>query len=207
MKFFTKNEVVGVSVILLLIIIASLYNFRLALRRARDAQRKADLGAIVNGLDKYNTDFGVFPLASSHGKLKACLSEGMSLEDLKEELKAAVDEPGAFFEKLTPCEWGRDALRDVLDSDYPAYLKMIPIDPKADLGFSYIYLSNGKRFQLYAYLEGGEAEDGYRQEIVARKIFCGTQICNYGRAFGGTPLEKSIQEYENELIQEKVPRE
>lgn len=202
MRPFSKKEAKGVGIILALIIVTSLYNFRISLRRARDAQRKSDVGSVSGALEKYQSDFGYFPFNSTDGSMKACKPEKY------EELLQAASGPQGFdsvtyMQGLALCEWGRDALVDVADPDYPPYLANLPVDPKANLGISYVYLSNGNRFQLYAYLEGGQAEEGFREEIVARKINCGAKICNFGKAYSNTPLDKSIEEYEKELMEKE----
>ena len=108
-----------------------------------------------------------------------------------------------FFKTLRGCDWGKDALRDVSDDSYEPYLKNIPNDPKAASGYSYLYISNTNRYQVYAYLEGQNTEVGYREGIVSRKLKCGSNVCNFGKAYGETPLEKSIEEYENEISKKK----
>ena len=189
MKAFSKQEFLVVSFILTIIVVISLYNFSIAKRRGRDAQRKNDIGSITDALNKYANDFAVYP-APSDGKIVACLGE-----EIWYELQAKT-----FF-ALKPCEWGKDALRDVNDPDYPAYLQTIPIEPQSNEGLTYTYLSNGKRFQILASLEG-EEEDEYDPAIEARGISCGVRLCNFGRSSGRTPLDRSIEEYENELMEE-----
>ncbi len=200
MKFFTKNELIGVLVILAFITIASLFNFRVAIRRARDTQRREDLGTIYNALNKYHRDFGFFPLASVDGRMKAC-KPGNYDEKVAEFSTDAEFDLGGYLDFLLPCGWGKDSLGDLSDDSYPAYLTTIPGDPKQDKGISYHYLSNGKRYQIYAYLEGEETEVGYSGGVRDRQLSCGVEVCNFGRAFGETPLEKDIEEYENELLQ------
>ena len=79
-----------------------------------------------------------------------------------------------------------------------SYLERIPSDPKHDEGARYYYVSNGRRFQIYASLEGRD-EDEFSEAILARNLPCGKEICNFGLAYGKTPLDKSLEEYENEL--------
>lgn len=192
MKPFTKNELIGVSIILLIIISVSLFNFGVAKRRGRDAQRKSDIGAIADALNKFGNDFGVFPQTSPDGKIVACKGEQIEKEE----------EGGGttLVYALAACEWGKDALRDVNDPAYPSYIDSLPIEPQNKEGVNYIYLSNGKRFQILASLEGKD-EDEYEQFIEAREISCGTRLCNFGRSSGTTPLDKSIEEYENKLME------
>lgn len=202
MKAFTKSEKVGIGIILFFIIIASLTNFRLSLRRARDSERRVDLGSINNALHEYQRDFGFFPYASADGKIKACRGENYPqlVADARNQEQFDYD---LYLNGLMPCEWGKDSLRDLADQTYPAYLKTLSSDPVSDRGISYYYLSNGNRFQLYAHLEGGVDEIGFDEAILTRNLKCGGQICNFGRSFAQTPLDKSIEEYENELMKEK----
>ena len=192
MRPFSRQEFLVVSFIFLTIVLVSLYNFSIANRRGRDAQRKSDIGAITDALNKYGNDFATFPEASPDGKIIAC----------KGELMQAQDEGGnpTFIYSLVPCEWGQDALQDINDPDYPVYIATLPIEPQHKEGISYVYLSNRKRFQILASLEG-KSEDEYDLEIEVRAINCGVRICNFGRSSGTTPLDRSIEKYENELME------
>lgn len=78
-------------------------------------------------------------------------------------------------------------------------LSGVPKDPSTPQGYSYLYLSDGKFFQVFASFEGGPDESEYNAKIAARHLMCGKFICNYGKASGDVPLDKSIEEYENEL--------
>lgn len=89
---------------------------------------------------------------------------------------------------LRPCEWGKDGLGEA---------KTLPQDPRKSDGASYYYVSNRRNFQIYAALER-EDQDEYESNIFVRKLPCGTKICNLGRS-SDIPLDKSIEEYENEL--------
>jgi len=191
MKFFTKQESLIVGLILLAIIAASIPNFATSIMRARDSQRKNDLGNLKNALASFQNDLGSYPLSSTDGKILACNPL---------ERKTAK---GEIFIEYGPCNWGKDALADELDPSYPPYLKVLPQDPKSQKGAYYLYLSNGARFQVYAHLEV-EADEEYDPKIVARGLACGNKICNFGKSSGDTPLEKSIEEYENELLEEQI---
>lgn len=200
MKFFSKEESIVIISIFLFIGVFAFKNFSLSLQRARDAQRKADLGNLSNSLHTFQRDFGSFPLASADGRIKACEPEDFEDLLLKSQVAGEFDFD-IYLEGLDPCDWGIDAIADLSDPNYPSYIETIPKDPKIDEGLSYYYLSNGKRFQLYSHLEGGENEIGYDAGIVARNLFCGDEICSFGKTFGQTPLDKSIEEYENELLE------
>lgn len=81
-----------------------------------------------------------------------------------------------------------------------------PKDPGTVNGYAYLYISDGKYYQLYASLEGGSDESQYNPKIAKLNLKCGNYICNFGVASGNTPLDKSIQEYENELNVKNVKK-
>lgn len=197
MKFFSKNEAIFVSLVLAIIFTVSFFNFRIAIRRARDAQRRDDLGAISGALSNYKTDFAFVP-PSVDQKILACKKDGV---EFSSPMKGTEFERDKFYESLRVCDWGVDGLSDVSDPTYPAYINRLPEDPKADYGYKYIYLSTTSHFQIYAYLEGEEDEDQYSQAVFARGLDCGGAVCNYGRSDGATPLDRSLEEYEAELLQ------
>lgn len=200
MKAFTKNEIKITSLILIFICILTLLNLQVSLQRARDSQRRSDIGTIADALDKYQKEFGFFPPSTPDGKILAC--KGNNFEPIPAEIKES-ERRNYFFSLLKGCEWGKDSLEDVNDDSYEPYLKVIPGDSKQSRGYSYLYISNTNRYQLYAYLEGENAEVGYRIGIVERDLKCGNNTCNFGKAYGDTPLEKSIEEYENEINRNK----
>ena len=199
MKPFNKNEYILTSSIFLLVIVITIFNLRVAKRKSRDAQRRADLGAIAVALEKYNEDFGYFPPANE-GRLVACKAENFNeiAADIKDD---EVFDRQKLFEGIRACGWGKDELTDLFDEDYEAYLKVIPRDPNGDDGMSYQYFSNENLYQIYAYLEGENAEDGFSSLIVQRGIKCGKMVCNYGKSFNDIPLDKSIEEYELEIAE------
>jgi len=178
---FKKNELIALFVIFSVLLVAIFVNLKISFRKARDAQRKGDIRGIYDALLLYHEDFGVFPLAID-GMIAAC-------------------EPVTFDTKGSPtfsaCRWGWDELRDVFDKDYPKYMTL-PSDPHHTYGVRYLYVSNGNHFQIYAALESAQ-EDEYKPEVVARNLNCGEEICNFGRSDGKTPLDKTLEEYENEL--------
>lgn len=160
-------------------------NFIVSLRRARDSQRKADIGSIQDALFRYQADFGTFPL-SIGGKIAAC--RPVSFEEVGS-IKTLV---------FSACDFGKSSLADLSDSLYPAYMKLIPNDPQAGRGRFYYYFSNGNRFQIYGALEG-KSEDEYDESIIKRGVACGSEMCNFGKGSGKTPLDISIEEYESEI--------
>ena len=178
MKYFNKPELKVILIILIFLFIISTPNFIVSLRRARDAQRKADIGSIQDALYRYQADFGTFPL-SIDGKIAAC--KPVTYEEVS----------GIKTPVFSSCDFGKSSLTDLSDSSYPPYLKVIP-------NGSYYYFSNGSRFQIYGSLEG-KSEDEYDESIIKRGIACREKICNFGKSSGKTPLDISIEEYETKI--------
>lgn len=176
---FTKRELLSVVAILGVIMTITYSNLQLSLRRSRDIQRGQDLWRIHDALVKYHKDQSSFP-PSHEGKIVACFG-GVDENDVPQ---------------AVPCDWHQDPLPNIFTGE--TYLEHLPTDPKHNEGARYYYISNGRYFQIYGALEG-EDEDEYNPSVVARNIMCGNEVCNFGRAFGQTPLDKSIEEYENEL--------
>lgn len=193
---FTNKEIEITLVLLAVIAVFLIINLKVALRRSRDAQRRADINAISDALGRYQKDFGFFPPSTGDGKILGCKNDNFG--PIPGEIKDS-EKKDYFYNMLKGCEWGKDSFSDLNNNNYEAYLKTIPVDPKGGRGYSYKYISNTNLFQLYAYLEGEIVENGYRQGIVDRKLQCGVNICNFGKAYGETPLEKSLEEYENEI--------
>lgn len=188
MNFFSKSEFKAILIIFAGLILISTPNFIVSLRRARNAQRKADIGSIYGSLLKYGEDFGAFPL-SADGKIAAC-------EPVAVKKNENPTLPPAII--FSPCIWGRDSFRDLSDSSYPPYLQTIPNDPQQKTGPAYYYLSDSGHFQIYGALEG-KSEDEYDPAIIKRDLPCGSKICNFGKASGRTPLNMSIEDYENSI--------
>jgi hypothetical protein len=180
----------GISIILILSVLfsATFLNLQVSLRRSRDAQRKGDLRSIAGSLEKFQAEFAFFPFDKDN-KIAACVEPNFDPKSL------GPTDPIPFV----ACQFGEDALRDVTDPSYPAYMEKLPVDPKSRDGISYTYVSNGRRFQIFAYLEGGADDEEYKPEVVQRNIMCGTKVCNFAVAFSNTPIDKSLEEYENEL--------
>lgn len=194
MKFFTKSELKIVGSILFIIAFISFFNFRVSIRRARDNQRKNDFGTLQSALEEYNHYTGMYPLSSSEGKIIACKGDDTYFDEV---LKTWVN--------LKACDWGKDDLKDISDPESPIFMSPIPTDPKNLEGIAFRYISTGKRYQLLAFLEG-EDEAEFDPVIKSRNLSCGVEICNFGKASGNTPLDKSIEEYENELLEKEKPK-
>ena len=179
---FTKKELYFVIATIFLISFATYANLQVSFRRSRDVERKGDLRAIYDALVAYQVDVASFP-PSDEGKIVACLD--------------GYDDQGV--PQRRSCEWGWEGVTYYFeDGTIGKYIETLPTDPKHNEGRRYLYLSNGRHFQIYTSLEG-VSEPEYNSAIVERNLSCGDKICNYGLADEVTPLEKSIEEYENEL--------
>ena len=199
MKFFTRSELISVLVIMTLLTIVSVFNLRVSLRRARDAQRISDVNAIVDAIAKFGGDFGFYPPSSEDGRILAC--KGDNYDAVVASMSEDDFNLAKYFEGLRPCNWGEDVLTDLSDATYKPYLDKIPSDPGNKINTNYLYISNSNHFQVFAHLEGGASESQYKPEVENRNLACGSQICNFGNSLGATPLDKTLEQYENELLQ------
>lgn len=190
MKPFSKSEIIGISVIFLILLAISVPNFVTSLRRARDQVRKDDMGALVHALDAYFADFGIFPPSAPDGRIMACKKPGDVV---------TKDKNGRLVVNFIPCDWGRDAIADVTQDNGKVYMPLLPRDPDYKKGPSYRYISDGSRYQIYVSLEGRD-DDEYDPKIIARNLVCGNVICNAGRAYGSTPTDVSLEEFEARML-------
>jgi len=180
--FLRKNEILGILIILFFILLANFISFKISQRNARDVQRNLDLGAVRQGLELYFQDYRYYPLSSADGKIVAC--KGEETKVLRDNRGFPVREKNAKKPKLVnlkECQWGKDGLFDVQDYNYPSYLSKLPQDPLQEKGFSYRYFSDGTKFQIYGAFEGKTLKE-YDKEIARLQIFCGTKVCNFGKA-------------------------
>jgi len=129
-KGFTLIELLVVMAILGILSSIGFGQYQTSQKKARDAQRKADLGNLSRALEMYYNDHRSYPL-SENGKIK------IGSEVL---------------------EWGEDALA-VKDpkGNTVVYMKKLPDDPASN--FDYCYQSDGTSFRLYARLENENDPD------------------------------------------------
>ena len=181
MKPFKRQEVVGIGLILVAIVVITYINILISFRNERDLRRNLDVSAIAKGIKQYKVDYGYYP-ASQDGKILACA--GKETRIVKDENGKMVyfDEKAKkpLLENLTACEWGEDVLLDINDLDYPHYISSIPKDPRKEDGYTYFYLSDGENFQVLGSFEG-KSQKEYSKEIKALKIQCGSKVCNFGK--------------------------
>lgn len=180
MKWFTKPELISLFVIFLILVGVSWPNFSLSLRRARDQIRRDDIGNIQGAIDAYYSDYGIYPSSTIDGKMVVCQASGP--EGLR---------PGG--DNLIPCKWGQDKWINLTPGVNKEYMRVLPGDPDYDKGVSYVYFSDGSRYQLFGAMEGVD-EPSYDIKLAERNINCGSRICNIGRA-NNVPLYITIEEY------------
>ena len=193
LKPFSKNEKKIVRWIFGIVIAISLLNFKGALRKARDYQRKYDVNRIVDALEVYREEFGFYPPSSGDGKIIGCRKEGTNSDDLLDTRTGETYEQ-KLRSVFKECEWGKDPLQDITDLNYPPYLSVLPQDPDTDKGVSYFYTSNISYFQILGALEG-KSEPEYRESVEARGIYCGKITCNFGKSLNNVPLDIPVEEF------------
>jgi len=69
MKPFTKPELKSLVIIFSVLVMVSIPNFIVSLRRARDQVRRDDLGALEKVLGEYLADFKEFPPSGGDGRI------------------------------------------------------------------------------------------------------------------------------------------
>jgi len=141
-KYKTQNTKFGFTLIELLVVISILgilaglviSNVQGVRERARDSQRKNDLGQIKDALRIYKNDYGIYPAASS-GQIVGC---------------GTVATP-------TACSWGSEFTRGST-----TYMKELPQDPSSTPTTPLVYTYENPdpdSFTLYALLENESDSD------------------------------------------------
>jgi hypothetical protein len=198
MRSFTKNELIGVAIILAAVGFFFAQGIQMSLLRARDSQRMGDLNTVSNALFSFYEEYGFFP-SEEDGRIKACKAD--NFDSVVQTLESLPAFDRTLFESgLRACIWGEDSFAQTSQEEKSAFPKL-PRDPQTKDGLSYTYFSNGNRFQLFAHLESDD--DFYDPSVFARKLSCGSEICNVGKSYASTPLDRSIEEYEQELLKGK----
>lgn len=198
-KLNYKKEIIGTLVILFAILLYSYWNYLISLARSRDIQRRDDITAVMQSLERFYNDYDRYPLASDNGEIVACLPEDWERADMKKLLGGRpLENREKMFQAFGPCKWGDSVFEDFSAEGKEEYLSRVPVDMKESEGWSYVYQSTGDHYQLLGSYEGSSLPE-YSEEIIKRNIKCGEKICNFGKASRGTPLDMSLKEYENKL--------
>ncbi|HLD92107.1 MAG TPA: hypothetical protein VI795_01785 [Patescibacteria group bacterium] len=160
MKFFTKYELKSLFTIFLILFGLVTLNMGASLRKGRDATRKNDLSAMQKAIDIFYQKYKEFPKSTEDGKIIGCFNE-----------EPVVDRITGIALNAVTCEWGLSTFENI---------KTMPRDPSYKKGSSYLYISNGKDYELYVSLEG-KKEPEYTTSIIIKNLQCGIKVCNYGR--------------------------
>jgi len=123
---FTLIELLVVMAILGILATVGFGQYRTSQKKARDGQRKADLGNIARAMEMYCNDNQNYPLS----------------ED---------DNGGRILIDDVALNWGEDSFSIIQGDQEVVYMKRLSEDPAND--FDYCYLSTGSDFKIYAKLE------------------------------------------------------
>ncbi len=178
------KDILRLFLIFFIVFLVSVFGFSESLKRERDLRRSEDIGNIARALEDYRRVFGYYPDSSEDGRIIACADDNTKV--LRDKTGMSVKESGALRDKIVdmvPCDWGKDSLRDPLDSNYPPFLEKIPQDPLSYKGFSYIYFFKDGKYFIYAAYETKRMPD-YSKNILYQKISCGVRFCNTARTNG-----------------------
>lgn len=134
---FTLVELLIVLAILAMLATIGFGQYSTSQTKARDAQRKADVGNIARALEMYYNDFGVFPEDDGGGLISVDKDGDGTNDDL---------------------EWGES-----FETDEAIYMKELPKDPHADNGSEWDYCYDAaddqSSYHLYAVLENEDDSD------------------------------------------------
>lgn len=190
LKIFSRAELASVVIIFCLLIIVSVPNFIASFRRARDQNRRDDMGVLEHALGLYYTDLSAFPPSSPDGEIMDCLKPGD---------KPYQDVKGRWIVNPIVCEWGKDSFVNLITAKN--YMLRLPRDPDWQKGASYLYISDGERYQLFAAMEGKD-EAEVDPKIIAEHLLCGSEVCNMARS-SGCDIPKTLQQCTSEAIKLK----
>lgn len=157
---FTKYESKIISLIFLFLIFVMSINLIASLRKSRDVTRKNDMGALQEAISIYHQKYRVFPLSTNSGRIIGCFEGGPDVDKITKYPMNAI-----------PCEWDKSSFENII---------LMPKDPKFSQGRSYLYISDGEKYELYVSLEG-KKEAEYSKTVFEKNLQCGNKICNYGR--------------------------
>lgn len=181
-SLFSKHEKIALTTIFLILVAVSVPNFIFSLRRARDQVRRDDLGSLEHGIALYYSQFGVFPMSSTDGKVMNCIKPGGEAP--------YIDKYGKWVFDLIGCEWGEDPFVNLVTGE--TYISVFPRDPDWQKNVNYYYISDGERYQLFASMEGQD-EPEVSKDVISQGVICGGRICNVGRSYN-CDIPKTIKQ-------------
>lgn len=144
-------ELLIVIAVLGILAVVGLDSFFFSMAKGRDAQRKAELSAVVKALETYQNDFNRYPLGES-GLIMGC-GDGTS-----------------------ECVWG-EVFKATLRGAEQVYMPVLPVEPTQ--GGSYYYVSDGQGFALYATLENPHDKAYQAATYNVEGASCGSNSCYY----------------------------
>jgi general secretion pathway protein G len=151
-KGLTLIELLVVIVILGILSVIGMGQFRNSQKKARDGARKADLENVSHALQLYYIDKSGFPF-SSDGRL-------------------VVNEDDLV--------WGEDMFSAVNENgDTIVYMSRLPSDPGNNFEYCYSYDSSQNKYFLYAILENGNDPDIVTCIEPDEKLYCNGSEYNY----------------------------
>jgi general secretion pathway protein G len=158
---FTLIEILIVMIIIAFLASLSAGSFQSSQKKARDARRKSDLHQITTALEAYYNDVKSYPLSSGSNTVLGCNGGN-------------------------ECAWGEE----FIDDKDTTYMVKLPADPSAGRGYTYVYVSDGTAYQLYARLENTDdltvPKDSQGDPQVYGTLDCGNGGCNYGLSSSNT---------------------
>lgn len=166
-KGFTLMEILIAMAILGIISSIGFASFTLAIKKARDSERKSDLQQVSKALEAYYSDFGVYP-ASQSDRIAGC-GNGI---------------PDDGIDGNQTCSWGASFSLD----GGKVYMKNLPLEGRDGYFYVYVASTDQRQYQLFARLES-EVDPGIDLSITTLCSEDG-QECNYGIASSNaTPTE------------------
>ena len=163
-RAFTLIELLVVMALLGILTIITVSQFKTAIIKGRDAQRKADLSSLSKALLYYYADYHKFPVSSANGLIEL--------------------ESGEL-------EWGEDEFSVTDDGDKTyIYMKKLPKENAVNEStiFDYCYVSNETSFQLYGTLENL----GDKNISVFTNDKCGRDTYNFGYSSPDITLNEDL---------------
>ena len=182
MNFFNRKEISFIAIVLLVIFTISLFSYWASFRRERDFERSSDITNTKKAIMKFYNDFGFYPPSTDDGEILACVDEAKQADYYNITRVMKIDKMNGYhflIENARACKWGVDPLLKITDTNYPAYITLIPTDPKIDKGRQYYYSSDGKSFEIYGSFEGSSLS-AIDDVILEKKVMCGNEFCNFG---------------------------
>jgi prepilin-type N-terminal cleavage/methylation domain-containing protein len=169
---FTLIELLVAMAIIAILAAISLGSYQNTQRKARDAQRKADLKHLSNALEAYFNDKGHYPLDDAAGNLVGC---------------GELGEAG--------CTWGGEFSKGTAPTK-TIYMVKLPQDPTR---YRYFYdaSDDGISYQIYARLENSKDPVLAKGEGGTVLFYSNTSCsatgekCNYGISSTNVPVEST----------------